>query len=66
MVKQENDDTFSSCTGANECAQQTHNCDQNADCTDLPTGFTCKCKEGFEGDGLTCQGDLSIDVCLQY
>ena len=37
-----------------ECAEGLHNCDVNAVCADQPSGFICKCKPGFEGDGVTC------------
>ena len=30
-------------------------CDPNADCFDTSGSFKCKCREGFEGDGLTCE-----------
>ncbi len=31
----------------NECALATHDCDSNAECLDLPAGFTCRCRAGF-------------------
>ncbi len=37
-----------------ECALATDNCDGNANCTDLAVGFSCTCKSGFTGNGLTC------------
>ncbi|KRZ75495.1 Transmembrane cell adhesion receptor mua-3, partial [Trichinella papuae] len=31
-----------------ECKDtRTNDCDQNADCLDLPGGYTCQCREGF-------------------
>ncbi|KAJ7330779.1 complement activation, classical pathway [Desmophyllum pertusum] len=45
----------------NECANpQLNNCDQNADCTDLPEGFACACKNGFDGSGVQC---ADVDEC---
>ena len=42
----------------NECAEGTHTCHENAQCTDVVGGFTCKCSTGFTGDGFVCQGML--------
>jgi len=54
------DGTF--CTDYDECKNETlNNCHQHADCINIVDGFECKCKEGFEGDGLNC---TDIDECL--
>ena len=37
------------------CNAGTHNCHQHATCTPLPSGFNCKCKPGFQGDGRNCK-----------
>ena len=37
-----------------ECADGSSGCDVNAVCVDQPVGFLCKCKLGFEGDGVSC------------
>ena len=34
-------------------------CSENADCTDadpaeVERGYTCECKQGFNGDGISC------------
>ena len=35
-------------------------CHVNADCTNTVGGFTCTCKVGYTGNGLTaCNGELS-------
>ena len=39
-----------------ECAEGTHNCDTNANCTNIPGSFLCICKDGFTGDGISCEG----------
>ena len=33
-------------------------CDTNAECKDAINSYTCKCKEGFTGDGISCIGNL--------
>jgi len=38
----------------NECAEGAHTCHKNAQCIQKSPGFSCKCLEGFEGDGQTC------------
>lgn len=37
-----------------QCANNLHNCDINADCVEEMVGFSCACKEGYSGDGVTC------------
>ena len=39
----------------NEC--QGSPCHKTADCINTEGSFMCRCKEGFEGDGITeCKG----------
>ena len=33
-------------------------CHTNAECKDVINSYTCKCKEGFTGDGISCIGNL--------
>ena len=40
----------------NECTANSHNCHTNADCTNNAGSFTCACKTGYSGDGVTCNG----------
>lgn len=47
--------TPSSCSDVNECSAGTHNCDKNASCTNATPGFECKCKDGYKGDGRSCE-----------
>ena len=47
--------------GTDYCATEGHRCHSNATCVNLRTTFTCQCKEGFSGDGLTCE---DMDECL--
>lgn len=42
----------------NECAVDNGGCSANAECSNTPAGSrTCKCKTGFEGNGMTCTGE---------
>ena len=41
-----------------ECGENTDNCHEFADCTDLEGSFTCLCKQGYTGDGvISCIGE---------
>ena len=42
------------CMDVDQCLAGENNCHENAHCFDEPTGFQCKCKEGYEGDGISC------------
>jgi len=41
----------------NECVLKTHNCDNNATCTNTIGSFTCSCNSGYYGSGTTCNGN---------
>ena len=43
-------------TDINECEEGTHNCSNFARCVDMPLGYGCECRIGYEGDGVTCTG----------
>lgn len=38
------------CAGDNECHA-------NAQCTNTLGGYTCACRDGYEGDGRNCTGE---------
>ena len=38
----------------------TDNCSTDGDCTNVPGSFTCACKTGYSGDGISC---TDIDEC---
>ena len=46
----------------NECLGQGggNNCDLNAICTNTISSYECNCKDGFDGDGFTCNGKFFI------
>ena len=44
----------------NECSEVLHNCDMNADCVDTDGSFTCTCREGFGGNGVTCTSQEAV------
>ena len=39
---------------ADECALGSDNCSNNADCDGSGVGFTCTCRSGFLGNGISC------------
>ena len=39
-----------------ECTLDTDTCDPNAVCTNNDGSYTCECKDGYSGDGFTCEG----------
>ena len=44
----------------NECTSSENNCDRNANCVNTAGSFTCTCKRGFVGNGVTCTPGKSI------
>ena len=41
-----------------ECLSGSHACDVTANCTNTYGSHDCTCKEGYTGDGQSCQGIL--------
>ena len=39
-----------------ECSADTNPCDKNAICANIIGSYSCTCKEGFSGNGTTCEG----------
>ncbi|CAH3156264.1 unnamed protein product, partial [Pocillopora meandrina] len=42
--------------GIDECSTGIYVCDINANCTNTDDSYICACKEGYTGDGHSCQG----------
>ncbi|MDX2024508.1 MAG: EGF domain-containing protein [Deltaproteobacteria bacterium] len=47
-------------TAVNECEATIKPCSANAICTDTPSSYTCECKAGYSGNGVTC---VDVDEC---
>ena len=47
---------FFSPTDVNECTDSSHNCHQDATCTNTNGSFTCQCTTAYSGNGTACQG----------
>ena len=45
------------CSDIDECSTDTHNCADEADCTNTVGSFTCACKTGYNGGGYQCSGN---------
>ena len=43
-------------TDIDECKNDEHKCDVNANCFNVKGHYECLCKEGYKGDGLSCFG----------
>ena len=39
-----------------ECKAHQDNCGHHATCVNKEGSFECKCNDGFEGDGISCEG----------
>jgi hypothetical protein len=57
------DDYWNKCPNVNECSDLYYKkvCNVRAICTDTPCGYTCACKQGWEGDGKKC---VDINECI--
>ena len=39
-----------------ECKDKIHQCDVNANCTNIPGSYNCTCRPGYTGNGSICNG----------
>ncbi|XP_019645326.1 PREDICTED: uncharacterized protein LOC109486081 [Branchiostoma belcheri] len=61
MIHSNNGTTFVRCQDIDECAEGMNDCHPTlATCTNTLGNFTCQCRPGYEGDGITCE---DIDEC---
>ena len=49
---------FSFKLDVDECSEESDPCDENADCINNDGSYSCTCKQGFTGDGVSCSGML--------
>ncbi len=49
------------CKDIDECTENLNNCDENAECTNTEGSFSCKCNDGYFGNGTQC---LNKNECL--
>ena len=47
---------FSLTSDIDECSAVLNPCDEKADCSNTDGSYSCTCKQGFTGDGSTCEG----------
>ena len=50
----------------NECENaESNNCGLNTVCTNTNGSYSCRCKAGFQGDGVSCTGKVALKTGLQ-
>ena len=42
-----------------ECKDKTHQCDVNANCTNIPGSYNCTCRPGYSGNGSICNSIIN-------
>jgi len=48
----------------NECKKNTHDCHDDATCTNAIGSFTCACNDVYSGNGTSCAKDLIFEFSL--
>ena len=51
------------CVCQDECTNQTHDCHEDANCSNTMGSLKCTCKKGFYGDGRNCSGKALAKQC---
>ena len=49
-----------------ECSADTNPCDKNAICANNIGSYSCTCKQGFTGNGTTCEGSNDSSIFLVH
>lgn len=50
----------------NECEKtELNDCGLNALCTNTNGSYSCRCKVGYQGDGVNCTGKDSLEAGFQ-
>jgi hypothetical protein len=54
------------CSDINECAATFtgRRCSPQATCNNSLGSYSCRCNDGFSGDGFTCSGKIFVDFRL--
>lgn len=47
-----------------ECSIETNDCHDHADCENNNGNYTCTCKSGFSGNGVSCTREQSISIFI--
>ncbi|KAJ8036652.1 Latent-transforming growth factor beta-binding protein 4 [Holothuria leucospilota] len=55
------DELTGECIDLDECEDNSHDCDEEAYCTNIPGGYTCRCNEGYSGNGTLCEDQLECE-----
>ncbi|XP_048586390.1 uncharacterized protein LOC5504315 isoform X1 [Nematostella vectensis] len=50
-------DAGRACLDIDECQSLSNPCHKDADCTNTPGSYSCRCRLGFAGDGQICEAD---------
>ena len=51
-------------TDIDECSSGSNNCAEQAFCMNTDGSFYCVCNTGYSGDGITCTGMVSLEICF--
>ncbi len=50
---------YYTCIDIDECIDVSNDCDEHAICTNVLGSFECSCKNGYTGNGSSCEGKSS-------
>ena len=54
------------CTDDNECELDLYHCDSFAQCKNTNGSYDCICREGFSGDGFSCQVCIPLSFLFVF